>query len=67
MRSILIGLWIALVLSFGVHITTLMLAIDYMTIGHGLMPELSGAISAVWLVFQLYLVDFTDRFEAEYP
>jgi hypothetical protein len=66
MRALIVGLWIALFLSFGVHIMTLMLAVDYMTINHGLMPELAGAISAIWLIFQLYLVHFTDELEQEY-
>lgn len=66
MRVITIGLWLALVFSFGVHVISLNLAVDYMTINHGLMPEICIAISAVWVVFQLYLADFTDKMEAKY-
>ena len=66
MRAITVGLWLALVLSFGVHVFTINMAVDYVTINHGLMPELCIAISAVWVVFQLYLAEFVDHMEAEY-
>lgn len=66
MRAFIIASWVALLLSFLMYPLLFTMGMDYIVIGHGLMPELCFALAALWSILQFFLSAHIDELEDHY-